>query len=64
MLLTSLDRSGDLQRFSDIGFSAYLTKPVRARELLDCLDRALSHDAQVWHLRSQPIVTRGSLVAQ
>ena len=46
MLLTSLDRSGDMQRFAAIGFSAYLTKPVRTRELLDCLNRALSHDAQ------------------
>ena len=63
MLLTSLDRSGDMQRFAEIGFSAYLTKPVRTRELLDCLNRALSHDAQDWHMHSQPIITRGTLVA-
>ncbi len=63
MLLTSLDRSGDMQRFADIGFSAYLTKPVRTRELLDCLNRALSHEAQDWHMHSQPIITRGTLVA-
>ncbi len=63
MLLTSLDRSGDMQRFAQIGFSAYLTKPVRTRELLDCLNRALSHDAQDWHMHSQPIITRGTLVA-
>ena len=64
MLLTSLDRSGDMQRFADIGFSAYLTKPVRTRELLDCLSRALAHDAQDWHMHSQPIITRGTLVAR
>ena len=63
MLLTSLDRSGDMQRFSDIGFCAYLTKPVRTRELLDSLGRALAHDAQDWHMHSQPIITRGTLVA-
>ncbi|MGH8178112.1 MAG: response regulator [Steroidobacter sp.] len=63
VLLTSLDRSGDMQRFSDIGFCAYLTKPVRTRELLDCLNRALSRDAQDWHMHSQPIITRGTLVA-
>ena len=63
VLLTSLDRSGDMQRFADIGFSAYLTKPVRTRELLDCLNRALSHEAQDWHMHSQPIITRGTLVA-
>jgi CheY-like chemotaxis protein/HPt (histidine-containing phosphotransfer) domain-containing protein len=63
MLLTSLDRTGDMQRFSDIGFCAYLTKPVRTRELLDSLRRALAHDAQDWHMHSQPIITRGTLVA-
>jgi two-component system, sensor histidine kinase and response regulator len=63
MLLTSLDRSGDMQRFAQIGFSAYLTKPVRTRELLECLNRALSHSAEDWHMHSQPIITRGTLVA-
>jgi PAS domain S-box-containing protein len=63
MLLTSLDRSGDMQRFADIGFAAYLTKPVRTRELLDCLNKALAHEAQDWHMRSQPIITRGTLIA-
>jgi CheY-like chemotaxis protein/HPt (histidine-containing phosphotransfer) domain-containing protein len=63
VLLTSLDRSGDIQRFANIGFSAYLTKPVRARELFDCLEESLSHDARDWHLRSQPIITRGTLTA-
>src|SRR5690606_3611154 len=63
MLLTSLDRSGDLQRCADLGFCAYLTKPVRVRELLDCLSRALAHEPDDWHLRSQPIITRGTLVA-
>jgi PAS domain S-box-containing protein len=63
VLLTSLDRSGDMQRFANIGFTAYLTKPVRTRELLDCLDKALAHEAQDWHMRSQPIITRGTLIA-
>jgi len=63
ILLTSLDRPGDIQRFAEIGFSAYLTKPVRTAELLDCLHRVLSQAPHVWHMRSQPIITRGSLVA-
>jgi len=63
VLLTSLDRSGDVQHFANIGFAAYLTKPVRTRELLDCLEQSLSHDARDWHLRSQPIITRGTLIA-
>lgn len=63
ILLTSLDRPGDILRFAEIGFSAYLTKPVRTAELLDCLSRAMSQEPHVWHMRSQPIITRGSLVA-
>jgi len=63
VLLTSLDRSGDMQRFAEIGFSAYLTKPVRTRELLDCLQQSLSRNAEEWHVRSQPMITRGTLIA-
>ena len=63
VMLTSLDRHGDIQRFASLGFAAYLTKPVRARELFACLDRVLSRDAKEWHLQSQPIVTRGTLVS-
>ena len=47
---------------ADVGF-ACLPKPVRTRELLDCLERVLAHAAHEWHLRSQPIVTRTTLVA-
>jgi two-component system, sensor histidine kinase and response regulator len=56
-----MDRVGDQQRFAAIGFAAYLTKPVRAHELKECLDRVLSHEASEWHLRSQPLVTRNVL---
>jgi two-component system, sensor histidine kinase and response regulator len=61
VVLTSLDRHGDIQRFASLGFAGYLTKPVRARELFECLDRVLSCDAKEWHLQSQPMVTRSSL---
>jgi CheY-like chemotaxis protein len=62
VMLTSLDRHGDIQRFASLGFAAYLTKPVRASELFACLDKVLSRDSREWHLQSQPIVTRGTLV--
>ncbi len=61
VMLTSMDRHGDMQRFASLGFAAYLTKPVRARELLLCLDRVLARDSKEWHMQSQPIITRGSL---
>jgi two-component system, sensor histidine kinase and response regulator len=64
VMLTSVDGKGDVQRFASLGFAAYLTKPVRVRELLACLDRVLSRDPKEWQMQSQPIVTRGMLVSQ
>ncbi|MDY6945981.1 MAG: PAS domain-containing protein [Pseudomonadota bacterium] len=61
VMLTSVDGHGDLHRFASLGFAAYLTKPIRTRELLECLDHVLAHDSRTWHLQSQPIVTRNTL---
>jgi CheY-like chemotaxis protein len=58
VLLTSSGQRGDGQLFADIGFAGYLLKPVAQRDLTDCLRMILSHDAQEWHMRSQPLVTR------
>jgi len=63
LLLTSIQRPGDAQRCAELGFAACLTKPVRQRELLECLTRALARDAEGWNLRTQPAATRGSLVS-
>ena len=63
VMLTSVDGHGDIHRFASLGFAAYLTKPIRARELLECLDRVLAHDSKQWHMQSQPIVTRNTLAA-
>jgi len=40
VMLTSRGQRGDSKRFSEIGFAAYLTKPVRASSLHDCLAMA------------------------
>ncbi len=61
VMLTSMDRQGDLQHFADIGFAAYLAKPVRARELLTCVERVLACEAHQWHSQSQRLITRSSL---
>ena len=63
VMLTSLDRHEDIQRFAAMGFAAYLTKPVRAAELYRCLERVLASDAITWHLQSQPMITRNLLLA-
>ncbi|MCP9472496.1 MAG: response regulator, partial [Nitrospira sp.] len=42
VLLTSLGRRGDAKLAQEAGFSAYLTKPIRQSQLLDCLALVLA----------------------
>ncbi len=44
LMLTSLGSAGDATRMKDIGFSGYLTKPVRRSQLYECLFRLLCND--------------------
>ncbi|MCP3873782.1 MAG: response regulator [Desulfobacteraceae bacterium] len=37
VLMTSIGNRGDAKRYEEIGFSAYLTKPVKASQLFNCL---------------------------
>jgi len=46
IMMTSIGRQGDVQRFKEIGFSATLTKPVRQAELFDCLVSVLAGNRQ------------------
>jgi len=64
ILLTSSGQRGDGQMFADIGFAAYLLKPVAQRDLTECLMLVLAHTAESWHMRSQPMITRHALRAQ
>ena len=63
ILLTSMDHQGDAQRLEKLGFSGYLTKPVRGRVLLTCMERVLERGVMLSTGRFSPIVTRGSLAA-
>jgi two-component system sensor histidine kinase/response regulator len=61
ILLTSSGQRGDGHFYAGIGFAGYLLKPVTQRDLTDCLATVLASSAEVWHLQSQPIVTRHAL---
>ncbi len=37
VMMTSMGQRGDARRMQEIGFAAYLTKPVRQSDLFDCL---------------------------
>jgi PAS domain S-box-containing protein len=59
VLLSSLGQRGDARQMEEVGFSAYLTKPVRQSELFDCLSVVLAGTAAT--RQAQPIVTRHSI---
>jgi signal transduction histidine kinase/DNA-binding response OmpR family regulator/HPt (histidine-containing phosphotransfer) domain-containing protein len=56
VLLTSARAIRGAKNFEELGFAAYLLKPVSHRELRECLGRTLSVDASQWHERTQPIL--------
>jgi len=64
ILLTSSGQRGDGRMFSELGFAAYLLKPVTHRDLTDCLMMVLGTQAEGWRMATQPIVTRHALRSQ
>ena len=60
VLLTSVGSKGDAKLFEDIGFSAFLSKPVEKDLLLDCIKAvlALPLDKEL----SIPIITQYSII--
>ncbi len=54
VMLTSLGARDDAGRFNEIGFAAYLTKPIRHQELLNILSSVLSDSSGSG---TRPIVT-------
>ena len=61
VMLTSLDRHGDTPRLAALGFAAYLTKPVRVRELIDAVSRVMSGGPRQWQMETQPMITLNML---
>jgi two-component system sensor histidine kinase/response regulator len=61
VLLTSRGNRGDAKEMKEIGFSAYLTKPIKASQLHDCLMLVVSQAPLEPETQAMPIVTRHSL---
>jgi signal transduction histidine kinase/ligand-binding sensor domain-containing protein/DNA-binding response OmpR family regulator len=62
VLLTSARGIRGVQDFANLGFAAYLLKPVSMVDLRKCIGRVMSVDGKQWHLNTQPIVvTEGVL---
>ena len=56
VLLTTLDRQIDARRLSEAGFAATLNKPIRRRELIECISRVLAGSESEWHMRTGRVV--------
>jgi two-component system sensor histidine kinase/response regulator len=61
VLLTSRGNRGDAKEMKAIGFSAYLTKPIKASQLHDCLTLVVSREPLERKAQPMPIVTRHSI---
>ena len=61
LLLTSIGKRGDAKRIEEIGFAAYLTKPVKQLQLYDCLTAVFSRKKEELNNQTATIVTRHSI---
>jgi signal transduction histidine kinase/DNA-binding response OmpR family regulator len=61
ILMTSMGMRGDAKRLEEIGFSAYLTKPIKQSQLYDCLATICGQPLESEKVLSLPIVTRHTL---
>ncbi len=58
VMMTSMGNRGDVLRLEEIGFSAYLTKPVKQSQLFDCLQTVYNGDQHPSRRPARRIVTR------
>jgi two-component system, sensor histidine kinase and response regulator len=61
VMLTSIGKRGDAARLRDIGFSAYLNKPVKRSMLYDCLTTVSGYKSMV---AKAPLVTSHTLLEE
>jgi two-component system sensor histidine kinase/response regulator len=61
VMMTSMGDRGDAKRYTDIGFAAYLTKPVKSSQLYDCLATVMGGRKKEALASPSPLVTRHSL---
>ncbi len=61
VILTSIGKRGDAERFRKLGFAAYLTKPLKRSQLLDCLRLVTGESASAGKHTAGQIVTQYSI---
>jgi two-component system sensor histidine kinase/response regulator len=61
IMMTSMGGRGDAGRLEALGFSAYLTKPVKQSQLFDCLMAVLNRRGRLESQAAPRIITRHAL---
>ena len=61
VMLTALGERGDAVKMQQIGFSAYLTRPVKPSLLYDCLRTILAMPSPAYGVPPSTIITRHTL---
>lgn len=64
VMLTSMGLRGDATRMKEIGFSIYLTKPIRRSQLFNSLVTLFSQELHVEDQKQQALITRHTLSEQ
>lgn len=62
VLMSSMGQRGDAKKLKDIGFTAYLMKPVKQSQLFDCLTAVAGIHKKPEEKQGATIVTRHSLL--
>ena len=61
VMLTSVGKRGDAERFKELGCAAYLTKPLKKTQLFDCLRIVTGETSSVRKDTSRQIITQHSI---
>lgn len=61
IMMSSKGERGDVKQFKDIGFSAYLSKPVKMNQLRSCLIRLYNPEKELEPSTSDNFITKYSL---
>lgn len=64
IMLTSSGQRDEGSLFEELGFAAYLIKPVTQRNLSNCLKLVLTNDSTAWHSHTQAMLTEKQLQQQ
>jgi two-component system, sensor histidine kinase and response regulator len=61
IMLSFVGERGDMARLRELGFAAYLTKPIKQSQLYDCLGAVLDDQSNGSKLKKKQIITRHCL---